>query len=206
MAEMSKTIASGSALGLDYTVCERTGTVEGSDTRSETEVSGTVSGGHSNLPVSGNVQSKTTNYQNVFLKDDDGDTHTIELVNFLVPCTAGHKLTFFVLKTGGSEYGEFFEAYNHDTRQHYEHYKNARSELFPWKWVFIAVGVIGVLTFLNYVFDSQSTFGGAIMLTIVAVIIAGLVFWAAGSALGFVRAMNVKGNTDFKQFKAALGR
>lgn len=206
MAEIAKQIASGKTLGVEYTVHDRTGTVEGTDSRSETEVTGTVSGGHSNLPVSGNVQSKTTNYQNVYLKDEDGDTHTIELVDFLVPCTAGHTLTFFLLKSDGRLYGEYFAAYNHDTRQHYEHYKNARSEMFPWKWLFIAIGVVGVLTFLSYVFDSQSTFGAAILLTIVAMVIAGIGLWLAGLVLGFLRSLSVKGNPAFKQYKVALGK
>ena len=123
---MSKRIAEGKTLGSKYEIRVRTGTVNATETRSETEVTGSISGGGGyssggtgfTSPVSGSVQSRTTRYQNLFITDDDGKEHTVELVDFLVPCKEGHKLSLFLLFTGGSDFGSYFRAYNHNTGQH----------------------------------------------------------------------------------------
>jgi hypothetical protein len=214
MADFAKKIASGKALGIEYHIHDRSGTIEGSETRAETEVTGSVSGGggfsHSgsgfNNPVSGSIQSKTTRYQNIYLKDEDGDEHTIELVNFVVPCKQGHKLTFFIVRSGDNKLGPYFQAFNHSTRQHYEYYKAVRSEMFPTRWFMIALGVIGTLIFLSSLAGSDSTFGGAILVTVFSLLLFGAVFWVAGSVLGAVRARAVKNNPAFKTYLASLGR
>ncbi len=214
MADVSKKIASGAALGVEYHIHDRVGTIEGTDTRSETEVTGSVSGGGGfssggtgfTNPVSGSIQSKTTNYQNVYLKDEEGDEHTIELVDFLVPCKQGHKVSFFVVKTGTDRYGAIFHAYNFNTRQHYDHAKSLRSHLFPTKWFMIALAAIGGISFLTLLGDSQTSFWGAIGLTIVVLLIAGGILWVAGSILGALRAAAVRRNPAFRQALNALGQ
>lgn len=212
MATIAKKIASGKTLGVDYTVHDRTGTIEGTETRAETEVTGSVSGGGGyssggtgyTAPVSGSVQSKTTRYQNIYLKDLDGDEHTIDLVDFLVPCKDGHKVTFFIAKSQGRNAGPYFHAYNHNTRQHYACDKALRSELFPTRWVMIGLGIIGIFGFLSNVSASDSTVGGSLVLTLVLMLIFGGVFWVLGSILGAIRGRGLKNNPDFKRYLASL--
>ena len=116
---MSQEITRGNALGLSYRVYARSGTVAGTATRSETEVKGNVSGGYGNshtgysTPVRGTISSETTNYQDIFLTDDDGVEHLIQTQNFLVPCREGQRATFFYVLSGRSVRGPYFEAYNH---------------------------------------------------------------------------------------------
>ena len=78
---MAMKIAEGRALGLNYRIYDRTGVVDQSDTRSETEVEGSVSGGWGaggyTAPVIGSVSSKTTRFQNIYLTDDEGKEHNI---------------------------------------------------------------------------------------------------------------------------------
>ncbi len=93
---MSEKVTEGNALGAKYTVYASTGSVKSTDTRTETEVTGSVSGGAAtNTPVTGKVETKITNYQNIFLTDDAGKDHAIELKNFLVPCTVGQEADFY---------------------------------------------------------------------------------------------------------------
>ena len=214
MADLSKKIASGQALGVEYHVHERSGTIEGTETRAETEVTGNVSGGSGfssggtgfSNPVSGQIQSKTTRYQNIYLKDDDGDEHTIELVDFLVPCKEGHRVSLFVVKTGADRYGSFFHAFNHNTRQHYDHAKSLRQHLFPMKWVAIALAVIGGLSFLSFLADSGTSFWGAIGLTIVVLLITGGVGWVVGSIIGALRAGAVRRNPAYQNLLNSMGQ
>ena len=213
MASISKKIASGRALGADYHVHDRTGTIEGTETRAETEVTGSVSGGGGfssggtgfNNPVSGNIQSKTTHFQNIYLKDEDGDEHTIDLVNFLVPCKEGHKLTFFIAKCGNNQVGPYFQAYNHNTREHYESGKALRSEMFPARWFIIGLGVVALVMFLMSL-GSTETLIGAIALTLFTTLILGGVLWVVGAIIGSLRARSVRNNPQFKAHVAALAR
>ena len=77
---MSRLIAEGKTLGCMYKIYDRTGTVGHSETRSETELSGDISGGSGysvggtgfSTPVSGSISSRTHNYQNIFLTDETG--------------------------------------------------------------------------------------------------------------------------------------
>jgi hypothetical protein len=210
MAEIANKIGSGNSLWCDYHIHERTGTVLSTDTRSETEVSGQISGGGgyssggtgSNLPVSGSVQSKTTRFQNIFLKDGDGDEHTIELENFLVPCKEDHKLTLFIVKSGNNLRGPYYRAYNHNTREHYENAKAVSSEMFPWREFIIGTGGIGALGFLMGLFDSGTTFGGAVLVAIVTMVIVGIVLGVVGKIVGAIRGSSVRKNQAVSQFIA----
>jgi len=209
MGELAKKIASGNVLGRDYHIHVRTGVVENSETRSETEVTGNVSGGGGyssggsgyNNPVSGSIQSKTTRYQNIFLKDEEGDDHVIELVNFLIACKEGQKLTLFIVKSKDSLYGPYFQAYNHNTRQNYENSKAVSSEMFPFRKVLMATGGLAALFFL---IGLTGGFGNAILAAIIGAVIGGIVFWIVGKIIGALRASAVRKNPEFRQFLAGL--
>lgn len=211
---MSKKVAEGKALGSSYEVHVRTGTVNGTETRSETEVTGSVSGGGGyssggtgfTAPVSGSVQSKTTRYQTMFLTDEEGKEHTVELVDFLVPCKEGHKLSLFLLTTGGSEYGSYFRAFNHNTKQHYQHGKAIRSEMFPARIFMIVAALFVAWVFFVAVSADGNSFGEAVFVTLLAGGAGVGLLWVVGAILGFVRSFGVKGNPALKTYVAGLAR
>ncbi len=213
MADISKKIASGRALGMDFHIHDRTGNILGTETRAETEVTGSVSGGGGfssggtgfNNPVSGSIQSKTTRYQNIYLEDEDGDEHAINLVNFLVPCKEGHRLSFFIVKSGDNKFGAYFHAYNHNTREHYESGKSLRSEVFPMRWFIIGLAVVAVLMFMLSLGGTE-TLGGAIALTLFTTLLIGGLLWVAGAIIAALRARSVKSNPQFRAYVAALAR
>ena len=205
---MSTQIAEGTALGARYRIHSRTGTVDSTDLRVETEVTGNVSGGGGvggySAPVSGNVQSKTTRYQNIYLTDDEGSEHNISLVNFEVPCRAGHKLTLLLLTAGNNDSGSYFRAYNHNTREHCNHPKGVISEMFPWKIAMIVMGIIGLFILVG-AFGSDSGIGEALFLSVIALAIVGLIVGAAGWLFAYVRSIAVRSNPVLKRYVKNLG-
>ncbi len=206
---MSKQIAEGTALGARYKIHARTGTVDSTDTRSETEVTGNVSGGGGvggySSPVSGRVQSKTTRYQNIFLTDDDGVEHNIELVNFLVPCKEGHKLTMLLLTAGSSDSGSYFRAYNHNTREHCNHPKGVISEMFPWKIGMIAMAAVALFVLISAFTSDTAGFGEALFVSAILLVIVGLVIAAVGWTFAYIRSISVRANSTLKTFLNGLG-
>ena len=211
---MSKEITQGKALGLPYRIYARSGTVTATETRSKTEVSGNVSGGggYSNngtgytAPVNGTISSETTDYQDIFLTDDDGVEHLIQTENFLVPCREGQRATFFYVLSGKSQSGPYFAAYNHHSRQSYEHGKNLRSDLFPWLTTLVLFGVLGVPGFFGSLFGDQGGIGPAILALIITAVIVGVVMAILGNILAAIRAAQVKGDSRFNQFRDQLAR
>jgi len=204
---MSQQVAQGTAFGANYEIFARTGTVDSSDTRAETEVTGSVSGGGGvggySAPVSGSVQSKTTRFQNIYLTEDDGTEHNIELVNFLVPCKEGHKLTMLGITSGND--GAYFRAYNHNTREHRNHPKGVISTLFPTKIFMIAIGLFSLWFLFNALTDSQSGVGEALFMSFIAIVLVGLVFAAIGWVFAYIRSINVRSNATLKSFVNGLG-
>lgn len=209
---MSTLIAEGKTLGCTYKIYDRTGTVGHSETRTETEVNGNISGGSGytvggtgfNTPVSGSVTSKTHNYQNIFLTDEEGKEHVVELKNFLVPCRQDHKLTMFLLTTGQKEYGSYFMAYNHNTGEAYKHSKAVRSELFPVKAFLVLVGVFFLYVFLSVWGEPDSSFLGNLFTALFASILFGLVLGVIGWMVSLARSLFVSKNLAFKKYLAAI--
>ncbi len=208
----TREITTGNALGLSYRIFARSGTVTASETRSKTEVSGSVSGGggYSNngtgytAPVSGSISSETTDYQDIFLTDDNGVEHLIQTENFLVPCREGQRATFFFIKSGRSQSGPYFQAYNHNSRQMYDHGKSLRSDLFPWLTTLIVLAVTGVPMFFSLLFDSEGGLGPAIFGLVIVAVVVGICMWIVGSIVAAIRATRVKADSRFRQFKAQL--
>ena len=96
-------IAEGRTLLKKFVIYELTGVVQSETTRSETEVTGQIYGGGTasayggTNPVQGSIKSKTTRYQTVYLKDDGDSEHAAELVDLVVPCREGHRITLWRL-------------------------------------------------------------------------------------------------------------
>lgn len=211
---MAEQIAKGEALGTKYEVFVRSGTVDSTETRSETEVTGSVSGGGGlqvggtggNAPVSGSVESKTTRFQNIYLTEEGGREHAIELVDFLVPCKQGHKLSLFFVKTGGNEFGSYFHAYNHNTGQHYDDGAALRSEMFP-KWVLAgAVAVVALLAWNSFSGspgnDGFEVFAGTFIVTGLV----GVVLYGLAKMFAAIRGAKLKRNPGYRKYLSQLAR
>ncbi len=209
---MAREITRGSALGLSYRILARTGTVSATETRSKTEVSGKVSGGYSNsqtgysTPVKGNITSETTDYQDIFLTDDDGMEHLIQTENFLVPCREGQRATFFYVLSGRSQSGPYFAAYNHHSRQTYDHGKSLRADLFPWLTTLAVSALICVPLFFSALFDDGGGLGPAVIALLIGAVMAGVLMAVVGNLLAAIRASVVRNDSRFKQFKSQLER
>ena len=210
---MAKQIAQGAALGLNYEIFERAGEVSHSETRSETEVQGNISGGGGysssgtgfQSPVSGQVTSKTTRFQNIFLTDRDGNEHTVELKNFLVPCKSGHNISLFLITSGGRDKGSYFSAYNHDTRQSYNHFKALRSELFPVRIFTILLVVSFLILFFGTIGESDSTFLGTVFYSVFVTAVIAIPAWIAGAGVALYRSMAVRKDLNFKNYLQQAG-
>ena len=206
---MSIEIANGKAMGLDYAVHARTGTISGTQTRSETEVSGNISGGGSygngyNAPVQGNVTSKTTNHQDIFLTDDDGVEHLIQTVDFLIPCREGQRATFYFVNSGNAANGSYFSVYNHNSRESYDHNKALRKEMFPWLAFFITVAVFTLPGFLGGFSGPDGGFGLALFSGAIFAAVGAAVAGIAGSVVGALRASTVRRDARFANHRQRL--
>lgn len=209
---MSRQIASGDAFGKKYEVYVRSGAVEGTEIRAETEVRGQISGGGGltvggsggNAPVSGQVESRTTRYQNIYLTDEEGVEHAIELVDFVVPCKQGQKLSLFLVAGAGSDRGAWFHAYNHNTRQHYRCGPALRGEMFP-KW--ILAGLLALVVVMTWNAFSASPGNDGFEVFFGTAIVAGLigaVLYGVARIFAAVRGARVRGNLAWKQYIAGL--
>lgn len=207
---MAKQIATGSSLGLGYKIYDRTGMVDQSETRSETEVEGSVSGGGGfggyTAPIVGSTTSKTTRFQNIFLTDDEGKEHAVELTNFLVTCRPGQKLTMFLLNHGKHERGSYFKALNRNTHESFDYPKAIRSEMYPWRSFLIAMGMMVALFFINLNAEAGTSFGEALFFTAVATLIVGGPVWFIGWLVSYIRSMAVRNNRDFKAHLSQLNQ
>jgi len=204
---MAKKVAEGRSLGLHYEIIDRTGVVDQSDTRSETEVEGSVSGGgygSYQTPVVGSVSSKTTHYQNIFLTDEDGKEHTIQLQDFLVPCRQGQRLTLFLLSHGNREYGSYFKAFNHNSREMSDHAKAIRSEMYPWRSFLIVIGLLFLIEFSGLYSEPDATVVSALFYTAIALAITGTIAWIIGWMVSFARSVVVRNNPEFKAYVGRL--
>lgn len=206
---MSKQVTEGNALGARYRIHARTGIVNATDSRSETEVTGRVSGGGGaygySAPVSGSVQSKTTRYQNIYLTDEDGIEHNIDLVNFTVPCMQGHKLTMLLVTAGSSDSGSYFRAYNHNTREHSNHPRGVINEMFPWKVAALVMGIIGLMILYKAFTSDGNGFGEALFMSIIMIALVGVVVAAVGWTFAYIRSIGVRSNSSLKQYLRSLG-
>lgn len=126
-------IAEGRTLMWKFSVHELTGVVQSETTRSETEVTGHAYGGRTDGTTK--IESKTTRYQTIYLKEDDGTEHAVELIDLVVPCREGHRLTLWRM-------GEnlWFRVVNHDTGQDLTH-GGLMKLMFP-KGLYFTTGIL----------------------------------------------------------------
>ncbi len=93
-----------------------TGIVASTNTRSETEITGSGGSGQSS-PVHFKIESSTTRYQELFLIDEDNKEHAFNFVDFMVLCRKENLLTIVWGIKRGKNLGPYFAAYNHDTQK-----------------------------------------------------------------------------------------
>lgn len=184
-----KKIADGVALYKKYSLFEVTGEVESESTRAETEVRGEIPSNQG--PFAGRIESKTTRYQTIYLKDDDGGQYAVELVDFVIPCRAGHKLT-----VRGEDKRMWFDVTNHSTGQSFENGSGLAKYAFPDLIVFGgaagAAGLVLLVIMLGEGGLGERVFLGLIGGGIVGAIVFG-VLWVIGRIVASMRAAQIRG-------------
>lgn len=191
-----KKIADGVALFQKFSLFEVTGAVESESTRSETEVHGEIPSNSG--PFAGRVESKTTRYQTIYLKDEDGGQYAVQLVDFVIPCREGHKLTL-----RGADKKLWFDVTNHSTGQSFENGSGLSKYAFPDMVVFGgAIGSAALVLLIMLLTDGgfvEKLFFGAIGGAIVGFIVFGAL-WIPGRIVASMRASQMKSS-----LKQALG-
>lgn len=173
----------GRKLLYKFVVRKLSGTVRGETTRSETTVSGKIYGGGTNTtygtvaPVQGKIESETTRYQTIYLQEDDGSEHAIELVDLVVPCREGHTLTLWRL---GKDL--WFQVRNQSTNQLYK-YGKLKKRLYP-KVAYFTIGIL----FGIYAVDPNESGLLALLFAIliglaIATIPCGIIAWTRENAI-----------------------
>ena len=148
-----KIIAQGTVLSQDYAVYELSGVVKSETTRSETSVSGHIPSGNSNM--AGSISSRTTRFQTIYFKGEDGKEYAAELIDLIIPCTEGHHLTLW-----GVNKGFWFEGRNHTTNQGASSKIPLTNFTMPVKAIkrsMLAVGILFFLLFVGVLIDEVST-------------------------------------------------
>lgn len=83
--------------GFAHEISVVTGTVTREQQRSEAEVSGSISGGgptsYGGGQVHGNISTRTTRFQEIFLALPNGKEARLDFKNFKVPCREQHRLS-----------------------------------------------------------------------------------------------------------------
>lgn len=163
-------IYKGKKLMYKFVVYKLSGTVQGENTRSETEVSGKIYGGGTNstygttAPVQGEIKSETIHYQTIFLREDDGAEHALELKDLVVPCREGHKLTLWRL--GGDLW---FHGKNETTNQSYT-YSKLKKLMYPKVTYFVFGILFGIYAVINH--SEGVSFFGLLFATLIGLAIA----------------------------------
>ncbi|MBI1366662.1 MAG: hypothetical protein GC153_11995 [Alphaproteobacteria bacterium] len=183
-----KKIADGVALFMKYALFEVTGEVESETTRAETEVRGEIPSNSGPFP--GRVESKTTRYQTIYLKDEDGGQYAVELVDFVIPCREGHKLT-----VRGADKRKWFDVTNHSTGQSFEDGRGLAKYAFPDLVVFGGAFGAAALTLLAMLM-SEGGFGERFFVGVVGGLIVGAVvfglLWAPSRIVASMRAAQIR--------------
>ena len=194
-----KKITDGVALFQKFSLFEITGEVEAETTRAETEVTGEIPSNQG--PFAGRIESKTTRYQTIHIKEDDGGRFPVETVNFVIPCIEGHKLT-----VRGADKRMWFDVVNHTTGQTFQNGPGLAKYAFPDLVVFGGAGGVAALVFLILMF-SPGGFAERLFFGLVAGLISGgVVFgllWIPGRIIASMRAAQIK--AKLKQAVGAYG-
>lgn len=188
-----KKIANGVALFKKYDLFEVKGEVESETTRAETEVHGEIPSNSG--PFAGRIETKTTRYQTIYLKDDEGGQYAVKLVDFVIPCREGHKLT-----VRGADKRLWFDVKNHSTGEAFENGGGLAKYAFPDLVVFGgAIGAAALVLLVILLGEGgvgEKVFLGVIGAGIVGAIAFG-VLWVPGRIVASMRAAQIK--TRLKQ-------
>lgn len=108
--------------------------------RSEAEVSGSIQSSHQGY-TTGSIDTTTTRFQEIFLRQKNGSEQHLEFVDFNVPCREGHHLAVVYLSRGG-KYHRDCVYHNYDTDISYYRNKHIedlvlpkRGKLIPTLWM-----------------------------------------------------------------------
>jgi hypothetical protein len=157
-----------------YLLKKSSGVVLEEKSRSETRVSGHIAPTHPTYGGGGgSISSSVTNYQNIYLKRDDGNEMAINLKNLLVNCRVDHELTAYQLTKDGDK-GDWVLIVNNTTNEMFPADSKDIHVTFP--VIFWLVSSIALA--LLVIFDDRE-FGFATLLVIVmlAGLMAGIGQW-----------------------------
>jgi len=185
---MMKKIAEGTAVLQDYAVYELSGVVRSENTRSETSVSGHIPAGNRNR--GGTISSKTTRFQTIYFKGENGKEDAVELVDLIIPCTEGHQLTLW-----GVNKGSWFEWKNHTTDQSAISKSPLTNFTMPIKTIKRAFYVVVILLFSFFVFFASEVSVFSIMLCALGAFFLGaisfLLFLVPGKIVSVIRSKQI---------------
>lgn len=131
---------------------------------SQTEIAGTVNGGGmvyvggtaTAQPATSFISSKTTRFQEIFLKMPSGKEQVLEFVDFKVPCRESHKISILaVQRTGNPMY--LCGYHNHATEESAISSDRVRAAVQPQK---IGTGWIGWFAFFMFFLAGLLWFSG----------------------------------------------
>ncbi|MEM7415654.1 MAG: hypothetical protein AAF389_09185 [Gemmatimonadota bacterium] len=169
-----------------------TGEVMRERQRSETEVSGSISGGGSgsHRGVSGSMSSSTTLFQSIFLRLPNGKEREITFEDFEIPCREGHQLTIVHASRSGRD-SHVVAYHNHATEQSFPVESSIAAVVRPpmdaaigvWGLAAFGLGMISMWNDGTWATDRVKAIGVSL---IVGVILGG-VAWAILRVLSFVR-------------------
>lgn len=136
--------------------------------------------------------------QDIYLTEDDGHEHAVNLSNFDISCRPGHKLTLLSLEKGGSS--TYFHAYDHNLRKHYEADGAISGRMFPKILHFLAI-VIWAWIVWSWA-NEQPEFDGfeTLAATFIGTCIGLLVCYVAAKILAGIRSVSLRGNSDLKAY------
>lgn len=160
---------------------------------SRTTVSGRIYGGGttgvhggvaSTASIQGKIESETTEYQTILLKDNDGVEHIIKTVDMTIPTRAGHRLTLWRM---GKD--RWKRALNNSTEEDYTS-ERLDKVLFPKIFYF----VFGFF-FASWAMGDAGTSGGEFGIFF-------LMYWLVGLVVGLLPCYIVAGFRRRTLFKA----
>jgi len=105
--------------------------------------------------MAGSISSRTTRFQTIYFKGEDGKEYAAELIDLIIPCTEGHHLTLW-----GVNKGFWFEGKNHTTDQSASSKVPLTNFTMPVKIIkrsMLAVGILFFLLFVGVLIDEVST-------------------------------------------------
>lgn len=177
--------------GTNYAIYYIKGTVVGKDKHLETQVSGGGGGGysHQGTGYSGavSISSRTITHDKIFLQDENGKEHAVELTNWDIACREGHQMLMQWIVKGNEKNGPYVCIANSNTDTVLTDNHKIKELLgsagmrnfkdsFPLMYLFVELLIIGFIYFLGGSIDgSNETYPRAVVSNLGLLLAAGYI-------------------------------